>query len=104
MNATITNQCAAPTTLHLSIRVWPSVSVSMRGRGWARSPRRPGSGWPSRMTDDHLQHRADGEHDGDERDQAGDGRTDDLDGAHAQASGGLAEPLEVNGTSVVTRR
>ena len=29
MNATITNQCAAPTTLHLSIRVWPSVSASM---------------------------------------------------------------------------
>ena len=29
MKPTITNQCAAPTTLHLSIRVWPAVSTSI---------------------------------------------------------------------------
>ena len=29
MKPTITNQCAAPTTVHLSIRVWPSVSASI---------------------------------------------------------------------------
>ena len=29
MKPTITNQCAAPTTLHLSIRVWPRVSASI---------------------------------------------------------------------------
>ena len=28
-NATKTNQCAAPTTVHFSMRVWPSVSVSI---------------------------------------------------------------------------
>ena len=50
MKPTITNQCAAPTTPHLSIRVWPTVSTSIV---FARVPgrsNRSGSGWPSRMT------------------------------------------------------
>ena len=44
MKATITNQCAAPTTLQLSIRVCPRVSVSIVRVRAPRSPKRAGSG------------------------------------------------------------
>jgi len=46
----MTNQCAAPTTVHLSIRVCPSVSVSMVRNRAPLAVNRSGSGLPSRMT------------------------------------------------------
>jgi hypothetical protein len=51
MNDTITNQCASPMPLHLSMRVWPSVSRSMVAVRWPLPAKRAGStGCPSRMT------------------------------------------------------
>ena len=50
MKPTITNQCAAPTTPHLSIRVWPAVSTSIVLARATLSAKRSGAGWPSRMT------------------------------------------------------
>ena len=48
--ATITNQCAAPTTVQRSMRVWPTVSRSIVARRVPRAPERVGSGWPRRTT------------------------------------------------------
>ena len=50
MNATMTVQCAAPTTVHLSIRVCPTVSRSIVTRRVPLRPNRSGSRWPSRTT------------------------------------------------------
>ena len=47
---TMTNQCAAPTIVHLSIRVWPRVSASMVRSRAPLVVNRSGSGWPSRTT------------------------------------------------------
>ena len=46
---TKTNQCATPTSVHCSIRVWPSVSRSIVSVRCAGAPVR-GSGWPRRTT------------------------------------------------------
>jgi hypothetical protein len=48
--ATMTNQWAAPTTLHRSMRVCPTVSASITRSRVGRSPPRAGSGWPSRIS------------------------------------------------------
>ncbi len=50
MKPTITNQWAAPTTLHFSMRVCPAVSTSIFFVRAPLSPKRSGAGWPSRMT------------------------------------------------------
>ena len=50
MKPTITNQWAAPTTPHLSIRVWPAVSTSIVFVRAPLSVNRSGAGCPSRMT------------------------------------------------------
>ena len=55
MNETITNQCAAPTTPHLSIRVWPAVSTSMVLVRVPLSVKRAGSGLAEA---DHRGHRS----------------------------------------------
>ena len=47
---TITNQCAAPTTPHLSIRVWPSGLHEHRPGAGDLAANRSGAGCPSRMT------------------------------------------------------
>ncbi len=50
-NAMKTVQCAAPTTVHLSIRVWPSVSVSIVRVRRPAFAVRVGSAWPSLITE-----------------------------------------------------
>ena len=47
---TNTNQCAAPTTLHCSIRVWPRVSLNIVAHRARGESLRPTAGWPSLTT------------------------------------------------------
>ena len=44
-----TNQCAAPIVDHLSMRVWPSDSISIVLIRVLNGPKRVPSGWPMRM-------------------------------------------------------